>query len=90
MWGKTPKRPAETNWDEVWGKLARLEAAVSRIETEWGDTKDQVRRSYQRLEKAAQRAEAAAPSVPCPDDCPEGEEGAPPTLLDKIHAVRGG
>lgn len=40
-------------------RLANLEAKVNSMRTEWEDVRDQVRRSYQRLEKAAQRAEKA-------------------------------
>jgi len=42
--------------DDLFKRQERLQAVVSRIETEWADTKDQVRRSYQRLEKAGQKA----------------------------------
>lgn len=64
-------RRDRTELDELHGRLARLQADVSRIETEWADTKDQVRRSYQRLEKAAQRAEKA--QTPCDEDAPPDE-----------------
>ncbi len=54
-WFERSRRP-ESDVDELFKRLERLVAVVSRIETEWGDTKDQIRRSYQRLEKAGQKA----------------------------------
>lgn len=48
----------QTDLDHLFRTVERLRAIVSRIETEWGDTKDQLRRSVQRLEKANTRAEA--------------------------------
>jgi len=63
------RRRSEKDVDELFKRVERLVAIVSRIETEWGDTKDQVRRSYQRLEKAGQRAEPhLAPPLPTPED----------------------
>ena len=86
----TRERPDRTDWDRVWARVAQIQTDLERLENGWGDMKDQLRRSYQRLEKAAQRAERVAPSDPCLDDCPEGEEGAPVTLQDKIRDIRGG
>ncbi len=40
-------------------QLATLRGRVSSMETEWLDVKDQVRKSYQRIEKAAERLEKA-------------------------------
>lgn len=51
------ERP-RTELDELWARVTALQSDVERLQTSWEDTKDQVRRSYQRLEKAAQRAEA--------------------------------
>lgn len=51
------ERP-RTELDELWARVTALQSDVERLQTAWQDVKDQVRRSYQRLEKAAQRAEA--------------------------------
>lgn len=54
-------RPARPSADptlpaDVMVRVEHLAATVSRIETEWEDTKDQVRKSYKRIERANQRA----------------------------------
>lgn len=57
-------RHLETRLNELHGRLEGLAAVISRLETEWLDTKDQVRKSYQRLEAAARRAEPSPPPPP--------------------------
>ncbi len=61
-------RRLRSRQDELFTAMEELRAQFSRIETEWADTRDQVRRSYQRLEKAAQRFERGSKQVdPSPD-----------------------
>jgi hypothetical protein len=57
-------RESPTEVDDLFKRVERLAAVVSRIETEWADTKDQVRRSYQRLEKAGQKIGRVEPPLP--------------------------
>ena len=45
-----------TRIDELHSRLEGVLAVMNRLETEWMDTKDQVRKSYQRLEAVARRA----------------------------------
>ncbi len=54
-----------TRLDELYSRLEGVLATLHRLETEWMDTKDQVRKSYQRLEAAGQRAARKA-EVPGP------------------------
>lgn len=75
-WFGSPRR-SENEVEALHKRVERLTAVVSRIETEWGDTKDQVRRSYQRLEAAARKAE---PRVPSPPPDPERELAARASL----------
>ncbi len=56
-------RRLRSRQDELFTAIEELRASFSRLETEWADTRDQVRRSYQRLEKAAQRAERGSKGV---------------------------
>jgi len=77
MWWKGASRLDRTELDRLIGLVSQLTADVSRIETEWRDTKDQVRRSYQRLEKAAQRLDKAQPDVA--DPTPQAEVAPTPT-----------
>lgn len=51
----------QTDLDALWSRIERLTASFERLETEWLDVRDQVRRSYQRLEKAGQRASPSPP-----------------------------
>lgn len=64
-WFESRRQPP-TETEELFKRVERLAAVVSRIETEWADTKDQVRRSYQRLEQAgraaSRKAEVLAPT----------------------------
>jgi len=86
-WFEWPRR-AENDVDELFKRVERLIAVVSRIETEWADTKDQVRRSYQRLEKAGQNA---APHLPPPTPTPEQVQAAAANLdpySRKVFQVR--
>lgn len=67
------QRRAETDldmWERLMRRFAELESRMDRLEVGWKDTRDQVKRSYQRLEKAAQRAESSS----------REEEPTPPEL----------
>lgn len=82
-------RHDRTELDELHGHVARIRADISRIETEWADTKDQVRRSYQRLERAAQRA---APHSPPPDptnDIDQAAQERSDPYSKKLAQIRG-
>jgi len=61
-----------TRLDELHSRLEGVLTTLHRLETEWMDTKDQVRKSYQRLEAAARRAE---PDSPPPSHRPTGHRG---------------
>lgn len=65
----------------------RLRATLSRLETEWDDTKNQLRRSYQRLEKAGERAEKREKGQP-PQDVPDALEGLSDPFSQKLRKVR--
>lgn len=65
MW---PFRPPQTPSDDLRQhratldlieQVAALRGQVNAMASEWDDVKDQVRRSYQRIEKAAERLEKA-------------------------------
>ena len=78
--------------DDLETALLRVTATLEGLATEWQDTKDQVRRSYQRLEKAAQRAENA--KTPCdePQEPPEAEDpftGRTDPFSRKVQQIRG-
>lgn len=51
-------RAAPPTTPEEWQARGRLEAAVSRLELEWVDYRDQLRRLAARIEKRDQRAAA--------------------------------
>ena len=55
-----------TRLDELHSRVEGVLTVLHRLETEWMDTKDQVRKSYQRLEAAARRAEPP-PAPPPPN-----------------------
>jgi len=55
------RKRLQTRQDELFSRQEELTALFSRLETEWLDVRDQVRRSYQRLEKVAQRANPHPP-----------------------------
>jgi len=61
------RRRLQKDQDELFKRLEQLTAVISRIETEWADTKNQVRRSYQRLEKAGQRANPSTAAATPPN-----------------------
>jgi hypothetical protein len=89
-----PKRRDTTDLDtyeRLVKSVSELRAAVSRIETEWADTKAQVQRSYQRMERANQRAEARLQGPP---DEPRQEAARPESAIEKqlrlARASRGG
>lgn len=82
-------RRIRTDLDELYRAQERLRATVERIETEWGDVKDQVRRSYQRLEKAAQRLEPRPPTpLPSEDEVRELEANLDPFSKKILQARR--
>lgn len=72
-----PKRREETSLDtyeRLVKRVVMLEADVDRLDREWSDAKAQIKRSYQRLERAAQREAAKEPeAVP---DIPRHESNA--------------
>lgn len=74
--------------DELFKRLEQLTAVVSRIETEWADTKDQVRRSYQRLEKAGQKAVSFEPPPPIDQQAIEAARAKLDPFSRKLLAVR--
>jgi len=77
-----------TRLDELHSRLEGLAAVMNRLETEWMDTKDQVRKSYQRLEAAARRAEPH-PSPPAPtNDIDQPAEANLDPYSRKLLAVR--
>lgn len=62
MWRKRSEKGRDDAPRQVWTELdallhrvSALQADVTRLETEWADAKDQLRRSYQRMERASQR-----------------------------------
>lgn len=73
MWWDRDLQRIGTRQDECFRRIEELAAVLSRVETEWSDTKDQVRRSYQRLERAAQRA---SPHSPPPDPTNDIDQAA--------------
>lgn len=92
MW---PFKPSETPPDtkarhdtvlDLIEQVAALRGQVRSIETEWDDVKGQVRKAYQRIEKATQRAEER--------EEPDEEPGPKPAVSSlnsfaaKIQAMR--
>jgi len=63
-------------------------AVVHRLETEWADTRDQVRRSYQRLERAIQRAEPHSPPPLPTNDIDEAVEAKQDPYSKKLAQIR--
>jgi septal ring factor EnvC (AmiA/AmiB activator) len=91
------KRRTETTIDEytrLVKAVAELQASVSRIETEWADTKDQLRKSYQRVERANQRAAALREGAAREDEAtpapPSGPESGIQKQLRLSRAMHGG
>jgi hypothetical protein len=85
-----PRRRAETavdDYERLVKRLVILEADVDRLSREWLDAKSQIKRSYQRLEKAIERSEA--PAQPDPQAAPENERGIDKQLR-LARAARGG
>jgi len=73
LWRKKTDRHLGTRVDGLIHDIEELRAVIAGLQLEWEDTKHQVRRSYQRLEKAAERAgtregngESKAPCVDGP------------------------
>jgi len=84
-----------TTLDELIRRVTLLQADVSRIENEWRDLRDQIRRGYQRLEKAHQRLEAKEPT-PTPaspqivaQERSEGPHDKLQRLARRAHGVPG-
>ncbi len=80
-----------TRLDELHSRLEGVLAVLNRLETEWMDTKDQVRKSYQRLEAAARRAgERADPPPPTNDIDPAAEAALDPYSRKMLQIRRQG
>lgn len=96
MFGRDGKKQAQTAHDSLLKlvetlavRVAAVEGQVGALATEWADTRDQLRRSYQRLEKAAQRAEAASEPSPPTAPAPPGDQGAH-GFARKLQQIRRG
>lgn len=74
--------------DELFSRIERLKGQLERLETEWGDTKDQLRRSYQRLEKAAQRHEKRRPPPPLSEKEQKAAEKKLDPFSRKVRQIR--
>lgn len=97
MWPfSKPERQPSTGRDpfeRLSRRVALLEGEVERLETAWQGTKDELRRSYQRLEKANQRAASReAPELELESVHPEvnGHETAHQKQVRLALAARGG
>lgn len=86
-----PEPPRLTG--EILDELKYLRGRVESLESSWADTRDQIRRSYQRLEKAAERAaKAQEEDCGCDDQAQEIPDGVVPaarSFAEKLKAVRG-
>ncbi len=51
-------------------EMAGLRGRLRSIESEWDDMRAQIRKGYQRMEKAYERQQEAGSSSPCPDEEP--------------------
>jgi len=81
-------RHLNTRLDELHSRLEGVLAVLHRLETEWLDTRDQVRKSYQRLEAAAKRAKPdVAPTTPTNDVAPPVQERSDP-YSKKLAQIR--
>ncbi len=88
MWWTRDLQRVQTRQDELFRRQEEMAAVLSRIETEWADTKDQVRRSYQRLERATQRAAThSAPPDPTNDVDQAAQERTDP-YSKKLAQIR--
>ena len=93
MLKKLVERHVKTALDDLLKRQAVLDAEITRIALEWEDVKHQVRRSYQRLEKANERAEAregnGEAKSPCEDpQNPSSGLGAGGFLSTYMNAMR--
>ncbi len=77
-----------TRLDELQGRLEGVLTVLHRLETEWMDTKDQVRKSYQRLEAAARRAEPSLPPPPIDQQAIEAARANLDPFSRKLLEVR--
>lgn len=90
-------RRARVSWDDIARLSHRLDEALSlltdlgsrlnAVEIEWLDTRDQVVRSYKRLEQAERRAESKA-NPPVTVDTPDATEGRTDAFSRKLAQVR--
>lgn len=95
IWRNLGTRRVEKALDTLLTRIATLEAEVHRLDMEWADSKDQLRRSYQRLEKAgerlARRSNGTEPMSPCDEAAQALTEASPGEkllrLMRKDHAV---
>lgn len=91
MFGYLSTRHLQKALDSLVSRIAVLEAELHRITLEWEDTKLQVRRSYQRMEKAAERLgvrENGGPAPVSPEKSPPtGSEGNSDPFASKFHAL---
>lgn len=80
---QTPQDGLRPLVEDVLLRLANCEGQLSAMRTEWQDTKDQVRRSYQRMEKASERLQAR-------QEVSAETETAPgsPASVDEVEAYR--
>lgn len=67
MFGSDDTRRLNTRLNAALDDIGRLQATISRIETEWAETKDQVRKSYQRNERAVSRLKVVQDRQAPPD-----------------------
>lgn len=69
-------------------QVAALRGQVRALESEWDDMRGQIRKGYQRMEKAHERLEEdPEPSSPAPYD-EDNEDATPRTFADKLRAMK--
>lgn len=98
MW---PFRPPQTVPDpperhqvtlDLIEQVTALRGQVRSLESEWDDIRDQIKKGYQRMEKANQRAEKRLDDGEGEGAAPDARREAPPALLHgfakKLEQVR--
>lgn len=88
MLGLDSSKRLNTRVDELHSRLEGVLAVLNRLETEWMDTKDQVRKSYQRLEAAARRAAPPPPATTGSNDLDPTLEAKLDPYSRKLLAIR--
>lgn len=91
FFGKEVTRRLQRLEDQLDGlvrRQAEIDAMVARVDIEWEDTKNTVRRSYQRLEQAAVRARHR--ETPCEGNGEEEEALTPEQIVSNYKRALGG